>query len=387
MASLKTPFSLYLHIPYCSAKCPYCDFNVHLAAEIPERKYCAALLKELKFYAEAEAWRSREVRSIFFGGGTPSKFSPQTIAAVIEGAAALFPLAADIEITLEANPEDRRNFSGYRSGGISRLSLGVQSFQPHLLEFLGRVHSADDTREALKTIQQSGFTNFSIDLVYAVPSQSLGDLKRDLSEALSFSPPHLSAYNLTIETGTAFYQGFKTGKMRPLPEDEEIAMAGTIEETLSRAGLARYEISNYAKSGYLSKHNSTYWQGGDYLGIGAGAHSFLRCEESGVSSRRWRAEKNPVRYMERVEYEGTAVAERESLDRAKAAAEFMFMGLRMIEGVSLEDFFDRFGRQPGEIYPGIARFTEAGLMAQENSRLRLTRRGLMIADEIFTSFV
>jgi len=387
MTSRKTPFSLYLHIPYCAAKCPYCDFNVHVVTKIPEREYYAALLKELKFYSQTDSWRGRELGSIFFGGGTPSMFSPQTIGAVIEGAASLFPFAVDIEITLEANPEDRRNFSGYRSGGINRLSLGVQSFQAHLLKFLGRLHSADETRQALTTIDQVGFENFSMDLIYAVPGQSLGDLRADLAEALDFSPPHLSAYNLTIEEGTPFHRRFKAGKIHPLPEEEEIAMAELIEETLSRAGLERYEISNYAKPAYRSRHNSMYWQGGDYLGIGAGAHSFLRCEENGVSSRRWRAEKNPTRYMERVQREGTAVAESESLNRTKAAAEFMFMGLRMTEGVSVEDFFHLFGQKPAEIYTEIGRLTEEGLMAQENGRLRLTRRGLMIADEIFTSFV
>ncbi|HEY3302021.1 MAG TPA: radical SAM family heme chaperone HemW [Candidatus Binatia bacterium] len=387
MTSRKTPFSLYLHIPYCAAKCPYCDFNVHVAAKIPEREYCAALLKELEFYAQTDAWRGRELGSIFFGGGTPSMFSPQTIGAVIEGAASFFPFVAEIEITLEANPEDRRKFSGYRSSGINRLSLGVQSFQPHLLEFLGRLHSVDETRAALRTVDRVGFENFSMDLIYAVPGQSLADLEADLTEALDFSPPHLSAYNLTIEEGTPFHHRFKAGKIRPLPEDEEIAMAELIEETLSRAGLERYEISSYAKPEYRSRHNTTYWQDGDYLGIGAGAHSFLRCEENGVSSRRWRAEKNPTRYMETIRREGTAVAESESLNRTKAAAEFMFMGLRMTEGVSIEDFFHRFGRKPAEIYAEIGRLTEEGLMAQENGRLRLTRRGLMIADEIFTSFV
>jgi len=387
MTSRKTPFSLYLHIPYCAAKCPYCDFNVHVVPKIPEREYCAALLGELGFYAQSEDWRGRELASVFFGGGTPSMFSPQTIGGIVEAAAALFPFAADIELTLEANPEDCANFSSYRSCGINRLSLGVQSFQAHLLDFLGRLHSGDETRAALKAVEQAGFKNFSIDLIYGVPGQSLADLKSDLTAALDFVPPHLSAYNLTIEEGTLFHRRFKAGKIHPLPEDDEIAMAELIEDTLTRAGLERYEISNYARPGFRSRHNSTYWQGGDYLGIGAGAHSFLRCEENGVSSRRWRGEKNPTRYMERVRREGAAVAESESLDRAKAASEFMFMGLRMTEGVAVGDFFRLFGRQPAEIYAGIDRLTEAGLMAQQDGRLRLTRRGLMIADEIFTSFV
>jgi oxygen-independent coproporphyrinogen III oxidase len=387
MASRKTPFSLYLHIPYCAAKCPYCDFNVHVVSKIPEREYCAALLEELKFYAQTDAWRGRELVSIFFGGGTPSMFSPQTIGGVVEGAASFFPFASSIEITLEANPDDRKNFSGYRSSGINRLSLGVQSFQPHLLEFLGRLHSAEETREALRTVDRVGFENFSMDLIYAVPVQSLGDLRADVAEALGFYPPHLSAYNLTIEEGTPFHHRFKAGKIRPLPEDEEIAMAELIEETVSLAGLERYEISNYARPQNQSRHNSAYWQGGDYLGIGAGAHSYLSCQGNHVFGLRWRDEKRPARYMERMEQEGMAVTENESLTGAKAAAEFMFMGLRMTQGISVESFFRRFGQKPADIYPEIGEWMEEGILEQQNDRLRLTRRGLMIADEIFVAFV
>ncbi|MGH7768307.1 MAG: coproporphyrinogen-III oxidase family protein, partial [Candidatus Binatia bacterium] len=258
---------------------------------------------------------------------------------------------------------------------------------PHLLEFLGRLHSADETRAALRTVDRVGFENFSMDLIYAVPGQSRADLQADLTEALNFYPPHLSAYNLTIEEGTAFHHRFKAGKIRPLPEDEEIAMAELIEETLSRAGLERYEISNYAKPEYRSRHNTTYWQDGDYLGIGAGAHSYLSSEENGVFGLRWRDEKSPARYMERVEGEGTAVAENESLTGAKAAAEFMFMGLRMTEGVSVVSFFHRFGQKPADVYPEIGEWLEEGIMEQQNGRLRLTRRGLMMADEIFVAFV
>lgn len=387
MASRKTPFSLYLHIPYCAAKCPYCDFNVHVVSKIPEREYCAALLKELKFYSQTDSWRDRELGSIFFGGGTPSMFAPQTIGAVIEGAASFFPFAGDSEITLEANPEDCGNFSGYRTCGVNRLSLGVQSFQAYMLKFLGRLHAADETRAALTTIRRAGFENFSMDLIYAVPGQSLADLKADLTEALDFSPPHLSAYNLTIEEGTPFHRRFNAGNIHPLPEDKEIAMAELIEETLTHAGLERYEISNYAKPEYRSRHNSTYWQGGDYLGIGAGAHSYVSSQENGVFGLRWRDEKSPARYMERVEREGTAAVENESLTGATAAAEFMFMGLRMTEGVSVEDFFHRFGQKPADAYPVIGGWLAEGIMEQENDRLRLTRRGLMIADEIFVAFV
>jgi oxygen-independent coproporphyrinogen-3 oxidase len=389
MGSDKEPFSLYAHIPYCAAKCPYCDFNVHVASKIPEAQYVQALVRELQFYSQSDDWRGRELKSVFFGGGTPSLFSPQSIGGILDAAAALFPLIDNVEITLEANPgaEDWKNFSGYRSCGVNRLSLGVQSFQPHLLKFLGRLHSADETRKALKTIRQAGFENFSMDLIYAVPGESLADLQADLTEAVAWQPPHLSAYNLTIEERTVFHHWLKHGKIHPLPEDEEIAMAEVIEAMLAQAGLERYEISNYAKPERQSKHNSTYWRGGDYLGIGAGAHSFKRRADNDIFGLRWHEEKSPVRYMERVGREGTAVIESESLDCARAAAEFMFMGLRMTRGISVDDFFQRFGQKPEEAYPQISGWVEEGLMESKDAGLRLTRRGLMLADEIFMTFV
>jgi putative oxygen-independent coproporphyrinogen III oxidase len=386
MAGLSNPFSLYIHIPYCAVKCPYCDFNVRVARSVPEAEYAGGLQRELEYYAVSEAWRGRELKSVFFGGGTPSLFAPATIAGILDCAARLFPFASDAEITLEANPENRGHFQGYRAAGVNRLSLGAQSFQAHLLRELGRIHTADDTRAALKTIAGT-FDNFSLDLIYAVRGESLADLRADLAAALEFAPPHVSAYCLTIEEKTAFAYWVRTGRMTVLPEAEEIAMAEAIETTLVRAGLNRYEISNYARPGRESRHNSAYWEGGDYLGIGAGAHSYLRIDRNGVFGRRWREEKNPIRYMERVARDGTAAMELEELDAAKAAAEFMFMGLRTTRGVSTMDFSRRFGRAPAEIYPKIGAWLEAGLMEAEDGRLRLGRRGFMVADEIFIDFV
>jgi oxygen-independent coproporphyrinogen-3 oxidase len=392
-ADVKTgnePFCLYIHIPYCAAKCPYCDFNVRVARRIPEGEYTAALLSELESYARSDDWRSRKLKTVFFGGGTPSMFSPGSIGKIIDRAASLFPVADDAEVTLEANPEseDQKRFAGYRSRGVNRLSLGAQSFQPHVLKLLGRLHSADETRDALRTTRNAGFENFSLDLIYGIPGQSLPDLGADLSEALSFQPPHLSAYNLTIEEKTAFHYQLRTGKFRPLPEEEEIAMAELIEETLSKAGLERYEISNYARPGSQSRHNMTYWEGGDYLGIGTGSHSYLRRDAAGgIVGLRWHNEKNPQRYMEAVEREGAAVAETETLDLKKAAAECLFMGLRMMKGISVDDFVRRFGKEPAEFYPHIGDWLEAGLMERQTGRLRLTRRGLMVADSIFVELV
>ena len=390
MTAKRRSFSLYLHIPYCAAKCPYCDFNVRIARKIPEAEYTAALLRELECYGCSDDWQGRELQTIFFGGGTPSMFSSRSIGSILDKTASLFSFAQDIEISLEANPdgEDQKHFAGYRSCGVNRLRLGAQSFQLHLLKCLSRLHSANDTRQALRTAREAGFENFSLDLIYGIPGQSLAELDADLSEALTFHPPHLSAYNLTVEEKTAFHYQLRAGKLRLLPEEEEIAMAELIEDTLTRPGLERYEISNYAKPGFSSRHNMTYWEGGDYLGIGAGSHSYLRSDGAeGIYGQRWHNEKNPIRYMEAVGRAGAAVAERENLDLKKAAAEFLFMGLRMTKGISVEEFAGRFGEAPAELYPRIGDWLEDGLMERENRRLRLSRRGIFVADSIFVEFV
>src|SRR5918996_5899654 len=235
-------FSLYIHIPYCVSKCPYCDFNSHVVAEIPERSYTRALIRELAYYDD---WRRRPIQSIFFGGGTPSTFQAESIGNILENIAAEFPLLSNCEVTLEANPGtvDRGNFYGYRNCGVNRISIGVQSFQPRLLEFLGRVHSADEAKIALRVVREAGFDNFSLDLIYANPGQTLEELSTDLEIALSFGSPHLSAYNLTIEAGTPFHHEFLSGRIALLTEAEEIAMAELIEQKLKEAGLERYEIS------------------------------------------------------------------------------------------------------------------------------------------------
>ncbi|MGH7824683.1 MAG: radical SAM family heme chaperone HemW, partial [Candidatus Binatia bacterium] len=350
MAIDSAPFSLYIHIPYCISKCPYCDFNSHVVADIPEQAYTEALLKELTWYAAGDHCRGKTVQSVFFGGGTPSTFNPQSIGRILNHVANRFHLDADSEITLEANPGtvESSRFSGYRASGVNRISIGVQSFQPRLLKFLGRVHSADEAQKALDVVRRAGFENFSLDLIYASPGQTLEELSADLETALSFESPHMSAYNLTIEEGTPFHHEFRAGRIQLLNEDDEIAMADLVERRLRDAGLERYEISNYARPGFYSRHNVNYWQSGDYLGLGAGAHSHERVESAGIYGRRWWNEKNPARYMSRISQSQHAVVESEEADLNKAAGEFMFSGLRMIEGISSDFFFGRFGRKPAE---------------------------------------
>jgi len=385
----KKPFSLYIHIPYFVRKCPYCDFNSHVVPEIPETSYTEALIQELNHYAQVDNWHSRIVQTIFFGGGTPSTFHPSSIGRILERADGLFSIDSDCEITLEANPGtvDRHNFAGYRTAGVNRISVGVQSFQPHLLKFLGRVHSAGEAVKALRVIGDAGFKNFSLDLIYANPGQTLQDLEKDLDMAISFQSPHLSAYNLTIEEGTPFHHEYHSGRIRLLSEDVEIAMAELIERRLNDAGLQRYEISNYARAGFHSRHNVNYWQGGDYLGIGAGAHSHNKTGTQGALAQRWSNEKNPGRYMSQVLETGLAVVNREAIDYETAASEFMFLGLRTTEGISIDTFCSRFRKTPVELYPQIDSWIEGDLMEETNRFLRLTRKGLMVANSIFVEFI
>ncbi|HEY6364784.1 MAG TPA: radical SAM family heme chaperone HemW [Candidatus Binatia bacterium] len=383
------PFSLYIHIPYCISKCPYCDFNSHVVAEIPEENYTSALLDELHHYAVGPDWRGRKIRSIFFGGGTPSTFQASSIGLLLKRTAALFNIDARCEITLEANPGtvDVANFFGYRAAGVNRISVGVQSFNPRLLKFLGRAHSAEEAEKALTIVKDAAFDNFSLDLIYANPGQTLRDLEEDLDTALSFKSPHLSAYNLTIEEGTPFHHEYRCGKFKLLHEEEEIAMAELIEQRLSDAGLVRYEISNYARPDFYSRHNVNYWQSGDYLGIGAGAHSYHGVYSDGIYGQRWWNEKNPARYMKIIKETGQAVTDAEQSNLTRAAGEYMFSGLRLTAGVSLKAFAARFGKSMLELYPAISSWVSEGLMEIQGEHLRLSRRGLLVANSIFIHFI
>jgi putative oxygen-independent coproporphyrinogen III oxidase len=390
MAATSRPFSLYVHIPYCIKKCPYCDFNVHVARVLPEREYIQALVQELVSYAESSDWRGRCLKSIFFGGGTPSMFASESIGRVIDEAARLFPFGDKIEISIEANPEteDCARFPGYRSKGVNRISIGAQSFQPRLLKTLGRLHTADETRRALVSALEAGFAIVSLDLIYAIPGQSLSELEEDLETALGSGVQHFSAYGLTFEEHTIFYRDLHAGKIAALPEETEVAMAELIEKMAAEHGFERYEISNYARPGFRSRHNRNYWKAGDYLGIGAGAHSYIQRDGTGAEwGCRWQNEKSPRRYMDAVGCMGRAACAHASLDMARAAGEYMFLGLRMTEGVSVDRFAQRFGQTFDEFYPVINQLFADGLLERSGTRLRLTPRGLLVANSVFVNFV
>jgi len=378
-------FSLYLHIPYCQAKCPYCDFNSYAHAEWPEQGYARSLATELRMRATEDPWRGATLETIFFGGGTPSLFRPATIAWILDTIAGACAIANHVEVTLEANPGtiDRARLQGFRDAGVNRLSLGVQSFQPDLLRTLGRIHDAEDARVAIDGARAAGFDNLSMDLMFAIPGQSRAAWEADLAELVRHRPEHVSAYGLTYEPSTPFHTWRGRGMLRPLGEDDELWMYQAGRELLAAAGYLQYEISNFAVPGREARHNRGYWTGIDYLGLGAGAHSYTRLPGWG---RRWSNERVPDRYSDGIA-NGGAVASMEALDFDTAAAEFMFLGLRELAGVDPEAFQIRFGRSIEDVHPEVTDLRRDGFLVERADRLALSERGLLVADTIFTSLM
>ena len=331
------PLSLYVHLPWCLKKCPYCDFNSHesTSGELPEQRYLDALMADLEA-ALPLIW-GRPIHSIFIGGGTPSLFSPQSIDRLLGDIRARLKLAPDCEITMEANPGtfEKDRFKAFRGAGVTRLSVGVQSFNDAHLQALGRVHNRTQAQAALAEAA-TVFETFNLDLMYALPGQTLAQLDADITQALTFNPPHLSIYHLTIEPNTYF------AKYPPkaLPDDDlAYAMLDRVTERLTQAGMDRYEVSAYARQGHRCWHNLNYWEFGDYLGIGAGAHSKLSFAHRVVRQVRFR---EPRLYMEKA-LAGQALTQDEEVPRAELPFEYMLNALRLAEGFDLTRFTERTG--------------------------------------------
>ena len=293
-------FSLYLHIPYCQAKCPYCDFNSYATPGWPEADYVGALAAEIRHYARQPPWAGGTIQTVFFGGGTPSLFSPASLASVLDETRRQWPVAADAEITIEANPGtvSLPTLCGFRSAGITRLSLGVQSFADHHLRRLGRIHDAAEAETAVAQARQAGFDNVSIDMIFALPDQTTAEWDADLARAVQLGTDHISAYNLTYEEGTAFHEWRARRLLMPVGEDTELAMFTIARTRLVEAGFVPYEISNYARPGRVCRHNLTYWYGAPYLGVGAGAHSYTGLGGDAPWGRRWHNTKSPTGYLD-----------------------------------------------------------------------------------------
>ncbi|MEX0582307.1 MAG: radical SAM family heme chaperone HemW, partial [Sneathiella sp.] len=328
-------FGLYYHWPFCRKKCPYCDFNSHVRETVDQKRWTAALLKELDWFAGRV--KQKKLTSIFFGGGTPSLMEPATVAALIEGARRHFPFEDDIEITLEANPTsvEAASFAAYRQAGVTRLSLGVQSLRDDALRFLGREHSVSEALNAIE-LARTHFSNISFDLIYALPGQTPTEWRRDLEQALSLAGDHLSLYQLTIEPNTGFAGAVRRGAFQIPPEDEAEALFEMTQSVCSDAGWPAYEISNHARPGYECRHNLTYWRYGEYLGVGPGAHG--RIVEGSVRTA-YQQSKRPESWLAAVETAGHGTDMATPIPSPEERAEeILLMGLRLEEGVWFRNF-------------------------------------------------
>jgi oxygen-independent coproporphyrinogen-3 oxidase len=379
-------FSLYIHIPYCQAKCPYCDFNSYAAERWPEEQYVGALCTEMRYYVRRAPWNGGAIGTTFFGGGTPSLFSPSSIAKILEAVSSLWAVADDAEVTIEANPGtvSVETLAGFRAAGVNRLSFGVQSFAPHHLRTLGRIHGSEEAAAAVPLARQAGFANVGVDLIFGLPGQTLEEWESDLQRACAQRPEHISAYNLTYEEGTPFHQWRAQGKLRPVPEEVEIAMLRRAQDILAAAGYRQYEISNYARPGYACRHNLNYWRSSQYLGVGAGAHSYAASSTWGA---RWSNERSPTGYMRAVETHGHGRGASETLDERQARGEFVFLGLRCLDGFPDAAFRDRFGAELAAVFPHAVDLREGGLLQCDRGQWRLTARGLLLADSVFATFL
>ncbi len=377
---LSIPLSLYVHIPWCIKKCPYCDFNSHaIQGELPEKEYIETLLRDLK--QDLHLVQGRPIKSIFFGGGTPSLFSPKSIGEILEKINAHLNFAPNLEITLEANPGtiEHAIFSDYKLAGITRISLGAQSFQDDKLVQLGRIHTAAETARAIESIVAANFNSFNIDIMYGLPNQTPSDALYDLKTALSFSPPHLSWYNLTIEPNTIFHH-----KKPVLPADDTI---GEMEQAglnyLTLHNFLQYEVSAFSKPGHQCQHNLNYWTFSDYLGIGAGAHAKITDLQTGIITRYWKT-RYPKSYLEpnHVLLGGSQV-----IPSKEVPLEFMLNALRLTDGTSIQEFESRTGLSITTIMPILEEAKTKGLLVMtENQKIQTTNLGKKFLNDLLGLF-
>lgn len=380
------PLALYVHVPWCVRKCPYCDFNSHgvgRGAELPEEEYLAALIDDLD--ADLPLAAGREIVSVFIGGGTPSLMAPSFYRRLLEALKARLPLAPDIEITLEANPGtlERGRFAGYREAGINRLSLGVQSFQDDQLSVLGRIHGGADAEAAIMEARHAGFDNLNIDLMHGLPGQTVESALADLDRALAFSPEHISWYQLTLEPNTEFHSRPPT-----LPEEEVLWDIQDIgHDRLEAAGLERYEISAYARPGQRARHNLNYWRFGDYLGIGAGAHGKLSRREPGGAlaiERRWKS-RQPEAYLRRRQDPRGFIAGLGRIADDDLPLEFAMNALRLVDGVPMALWSSYTGRAREDLAFRLGEARKKGLLVEDAERLQASPRGLLFLNELLAS--
>mgnify|MGYP001320374239 FL=1 len=371
------PLSLYVHIPWCVRKCPYCDFNSHETKTIPETEYVAALLNDLE--QDLHLVQGRKLRSIFFGGGTPSLFKATSIATILAAAEKKIGLEEDAEITLETNPgtAEYDNLEGYRSAGVNRLSFGIQSFNDAHLQRLGRIHDCSEALAAFAAARRAGFDNINLDLMHGLPEQTVAEACSDLQQAIALQPEHISWYQLTIEPNTVFYS-----RPPPLPEDEilsDIQDAG--QSLLQDSGFAQYEVSAYSRPDRRSQHNLNYWQFGDYLAVGAGAHGKITIPGEGIM--RYRKTRKPADYLDPIK---PFTASWDYVEKEQQTLEFMMNALRLVDGVPRRWFAERTQLPDASLASYLPQLIARGLLEGTPDRLQPTSLGLRFLNDTLAAF-
>ena len=375
--------TIYVHIPFCIQKCGYCDFNAYRYRPDAARAYLTALRGEIAHTAATQTWAGYHVPSVYFGGGTPSTLAAEDLTSLLSLIASGFPVQGDAEITLEADPGtiDLAGLEALRAAGFNRISIGVQAFDDGLLKQLDRLHSAADARCALTWARRAGFMDLNLDLMLGLPEQSRPAWERSLHEATAFAPTHISVYGLTIEERTPFHRRQQRGQLVLPDEEAQVAMFEGADRLLTAAGYVHYELSNYALPGWRSCHNLHYWQHGEYLGFGAGAHAYL-------NGYRRENERLPWRYVRSIAKDGSAAGAPEFIDRARRIHEGLMLGLRLRDGIDLHAFAQGYGVDLTTAYAEpIAELTESGYLLGTDSHLRLTDRGRLVVDAILARLV
>ena len=372
---------LYIHIPFCRQKCLYCDFPSWAGKEGQMQKYVDALTKEIR--NRGQEYPDAEVVSVFFGGGTPTTLEISMLEQLMQAVFENWNIAADAEITTEANPGTlgKEMADALKKMGFNRLSMGVQAWQNRLLKELGRIHTIESFQENFKAVRDAGFENVNTDLMFALPNQSMKDWQETVKNIVEMNPEHISAYSLILEEGTPFYDKYERGELSPAEEELDREMYHWAVEYLAKMGYEQYEISNFAKKGRQSRHNRIYWQAEEYLGMGLGSHSYMNGERF----------HNIYDLQEYIKADGDVSLLKEDIEvstEEDALAEFMFLGLRLAEGVSFERFRERFGQEMKNIYGNqIMELVKDGLLDEDEKGIRLTRRGVDISNYVFEKFL
>jgi oxygen-independent coproporphyrinogen-3 oxidase len=376
-------FGIYVHWPFCTAKCPYCDFNSHVRTKIDESGWLDAIVRELEWTAQLQGANRPIVETIFFGGGTPSLMQGSSVARTLDTIARLWRTANDVEVTLESNPAsaDAARFRDYRVAGVNRLSLGVQALNDKDLKILGRLHNVAEAKTALG-LAMTTFDRVSLDLIYARPDQAVAQWRVELAEALAFGTDHLSLYQLTIEPATPFFALHKSGALKIPDEDLAAELFETTQEMTQAAGRPAYEISNHARPGSEARHNLLYWRYRSYAGVGPGAHGRLDLNGTRVATR---TEKLPERWREAVCRAGHGMVERAQIAPADAAREHLLMNLRLAEGIDLESYRARWGTSPDKAR--MATLIADGLLRLDGDRLIATPRGRLLLNSVIAALV